>query len=273
MKQLQTAWATCLFELKSSFTAQRIAVTAMLAMFPPVMLGLLILGSSLGEGGVVSPRLADLSTFISIFLVALVLLLSLLLWATPNVYSELEGKSWVFLASRPSGRVSVFLGKYFASVLVGIGISVAAATLCIVIQSVFLNTYDPVRIWVGMLIVFIPASLVYGALFSTIGAIFFKRAMLVAASYLLLFDIFLNLLTNSIIHTFTIRYHLQEIGIGSIGWFLPSGALSETEYRMYFGESMPAWIHLLIVFATTLVLLGIGIYCIISREYITSDQS
>jgi len=89
------AAATCMFELRRSMSIQRISVTAGLALFPPAMLALLIFGAkvSSADGGAL---MIDSAQFLTVFLVALVMLLGLLLWATPNVYSELEGKSWLF---------------------------------------------------------------------------------------------------------------------------------------------------------------------------------
>ena len=39
-------------------------------------------------------------------------LFGLLLWVTPVVQAELEGRTWIYLAVRPRGRVSMLLGKY-----------------------------------------------------------------------------------------------------------------------------------------------------------------
>ena len=78
---------------------------------------------------------AEVSQTLILLLVGLVTVLSLLLWATPNVHSELEGKSWVFIASRPGGRISNFLGKYMAAVYSSFLVSWASATL----QVAYLN--------------------------------------------------------------------------------------------------------------------------------------
>ena len=48
---LQNALATCLFEIRSSFTVQRSSVSLVLALFPPTMLGLLILGAKFSRTG------------------------------------------------------------------------------------------------------------------------------------------------------------------------------------------------------------------------------
>ena len=271
------AFATCMFELRRSFTFQRIAVSVVLAMFPPIMLGLMTFGATVAEEvsrGQSISALADFASFLIVFLVALVLLLSLLLWATPTVYSELEGKSWSFIASRPGGRVSMFLGKFLASVLVGFAIATFAVSTCVAIAHFSFGMVRPVETWFELMGIYLLASLVYGALFSLIGTLFAKRAMVVAAGFLFGFDIVVASIPGALINKFTVRYHLQEIGIHWLGWFLPaSGPNGLEEYRFIFGEQWPVWVHIGIIGAITLACLGLGCYVIKNREYITGDEN
>lgn len=280
--RLQGALATCAFELRRSFSAQRLAVSAVLALFPPTMLSLLIFGAKYAQrakaqdGSMVygsGSVMIDSAPFISVFLIALVLLLSLLLWATPNVYSELEGKSWTFIASRPGGRKSVFLGKFLASVLVSFSISLFAVSLCVLIIRQNHGTVEPARLWVSMNLVYLLAALIYSALFSMIGVVFVKRAMVVGAGFLIGFDVFLASLPGALINRFTVRHHLQEIGIATIGWFFPTPAGTENEYRFIYGHEWPVWVHVVIVLVATVVFLMVGLKVISSREYVTSDQA
>ncbi|MDB2686481.1 ABC transporter permease [Mariniblastus sp.] len=265
------ALATCSFELRRSMSAQRISVSAGLALFPPVMLSLLIAGAKFSDrdGGVL---MIESSQFLAVFLTALVLLLGLLLWATPNVYSELEGKSWLFIASRPSGRSSIFLGKFMASVLLSLIICFIAISLCVLVIHHHGATTKPIRLWLAMNFVYLLATLIYASVFSLIGVLFVKRAMVVGAGFLIGFDVFLASLPGALINRFTARHHLQEIGIATMGWFFPSPAGSESEYRFIYGDEWPTWIHVAIILAATLTLLVMGTKVISSREYVTSDQ-
>lgn len=265
------AAATCTFELRRSMSAQRISVSAGLALFPPVMLSLLITGARFSDhdGGAM---MIESSQFLAVFLIALVLLLGLLLWATPNVYSELEGKSWLFIASRPSGRSSIFLGKFMASVLVSLAICFIAISLCVLVIHHHNATTKPIRLWLAMNFVYFLATLIYASVFSLIGVLFVKRAMVVGAGFLIGFDVFLASLPGALINRFTVRHHLQEIGIATMGWFFPSPAGSEKEYRFFYGQEWATWIHVVVILAATLILLVIGTKVITSREYVTSDQ-
>lgn len=266
------ALATCRFELQRSFTFQRTAVSILLSLFPPTMLTLVIFGSRAARNqervaGVVS----EATPLLTILMVSLVCLLSLLLWATPNVHSELEGKSWSFVACRPGGRISIFIGKFLASFIVAFCISVLSITLCILISNRTLSLPDPQKLWIAMVGVYLFACAVYAAVFSMLGTIFIKRAMVVGAGYLIGSDIFLASLPGTLVNKFTLRYHLQELGINWIGWFMPGSA--EEEYRMIYGEAWPVWIHILALIGIVAVTLFVGSRVIVSREYVTKDES
>ena len=101
---------------------------------------------------------------------------------------------------------------------------------------------------------------------------FVKRAMVVGAGFLIGFDVFLASLPGALINRFTVRHHLQEIGIATMGWFFPTPAGSEKEYRFIYGQQWPMWIHVTLLLVATLVLLIVGVKVISSREYVTSDQ-
>jgi ABC-type transport system involved in multi-copper enzyme maturation permease subunit len=270
--------ATAGFELRRSFTFQRTSVSVILALFPPLMLSLLIFGSMVAESKIsssqaaqVSASVQDVSRLLTILMVAMVCLLSLMLWATPNISSELEGKSWSFIASRPGGRISVFLGKFLASFAVAFSISMIAVTLCVVISNRMFGIADASRLWLAMGGVFFAACLVYSAVFSMIGTIFIKRAMVVAAGYIIGSDIVLASIPGALINKFTLRYHLQELGIRWVGWFMPGTA--ESEYRQVFGTGWSTWLHISVLVAIMSLALSIGCWVIVNREYVISDES
>ncbi|MDG1872623.1 MAG: hypothetical protein P8J27_01835 [Mariniblastus sp.] len=269
---LYGALATCAFELRRSFTIQRTAVSIVLALFPPAILAILVFATNLSGSSEARMAIQDFTKLLTVFLVALVCLLTALLWATPNVYSEIEGKSWGFIASRPGGRVSVFLGKFLASFFVSFSISTIAISLCVLIANRSFGMQDAQGLWISMCSVFLIGCMVYSAVFSMIGTLFIKRAMVIAAGYLFGSDIVLASIPGAIINQLTIRYHLQEIGIAWMGWFLPAPA-TEIEYRMIFGQPWPSFVHVLILLGIVALTLGIGCWTIVNREYITADDS
>jgi hypothetical protein len=270
-------WATLQFELKRSFTIQRVCVSLVLAFFPPLMVGLIFGGTRLAENVVRDDDVIEGITamqahtpFAIIFLVSLVCLLSLLLWATPNVYSELEGKSWGFLSSRPGGRMAVYIGKYLSAVLVSFAISMLAMSLSTLVTHRMNLLEDARQLWLSLSVIYFLACLTYGAVFSMLGTIFFKRAMVLAAGYLVGSEVFLASIP-AVIGKFTLRFHLQELGIRWIGFFLP--VESESEYRAIFGEALPVWVNFLALAIGAAVCLLVGAIVITHRQYITSEES
>ena len=266
---LNGAIATCRFELQRSFTFQRTSVSLMLALFPPTMLFLLSLGTKV-SGDLTGFQ--DFAKLISVLLISLVCLLSQLLWATPNVYSELEGKSWGFIASRPGARISILLGKFLASFVVSFAISLLALSLCVIIADRMLGILNPEKFWIAMSGVYLFACLAYSAIFSLIGTLFIKRAMVVGAGYIIGSEMVLASIPGVLINQFTVRFHLQELGIRWAGWFFPSPS-SLKDYRLVFGEGLPIALHIGLLFLIAAVALGLAGWIIVSREFITTEES
>ena len=255
------AIATCGFEMKRSFTVQRNAVSFVLALFPPVMTGMLTWGPrTVGAQGI------PFVEVVILVLVGLVTMLSLLLWATPNVYSELEGKSWTFISSRPGGRVGNFLGKYLAAIISSFAIATIAVSLSLGVASTAVPLEDPLWTWLASMVIFLFATLAYGAVLSMIGTITYKRAMVVGVGYLLAWE-GLIAMVPALVNQFTIRFHLQSL---VIEW-LPFVVRSE-DYALIYGD-MDVKLHILIVIAMTIAFLVGGAYVIVNRQYVTKDET
>ncbi len=256
--------ATCVFEIRRSLTLQRLAVSAVLSLFPPTMLfvSLSVSGAS-GVGGAVE--------FFVIVLVALVTVLSLLLWATPIVYTEMEGKSWTFLASRPYGRISVYLGKYLAAVIYTTTITTVSITLCMGIATAAGALESPLRSWLALCGIFAIASFVYGAIFSLIVTIIFKRAMVLAAGYMFVWE---GIISNfpSVINRLTMRFHLQSIAIEWLGYYVPESMLRKIDYAAFYGVPN-TFIQLPVLAGFTVIFLVLGCVVITNRQYISSEET
>ncbi len=235
-------------------------VVAVLAGFPPAMVTVIRFSGS--------P--IPISNLLIISLVGIVGLLAQLLWATPNVYSELEGKSWIFLASRPRGRIALFLGKYLSAVFFSFTVCLIAVGLCLAARTYLppqsmLNPFSDLFAMAGTAFV---ACLAYSAVFSTIGTIFQKRAMVFGAGYVILSE---GILANvpAIISRFTVRFHLQAIAADWFGWFHP---IPEQEYKLLFGDYSTGF-HLAWLAIATVAMLLIGSAIITARQYITADET
>ncbi len=259
MNLLRSTWATASFEVRRSMSMQRLMVASVLAGFPPAMVAVI----GLSGGGV------PLTDLLIIVLVGIVGLLAQLLWATSNVFTELEGKSWIFLASRPRGRISLFLGKYVSAVAFSFAVCFVAITLSIVFRTYLLTTeINPIRNWIGMIGSSLLACMVYSAIFSVIGTIFQKRAMVFAAGYIIMSEMILANVP-AIIGRFTARFHLQAVAAEWIGWFHP---VPEDAFEQLFGKASQ-WFHLSCLGGAVVALLIIGCVVITTREYITAEEA
>lgn len=245
-------------------TLQRLMVFAVLSLFPPMMVFLLAWAPRVwgGDADVVFVE------FLTLFLVATSAVLSLLLWGSTNVYAELEGKSWIYLSSRPAGRVSTVLGKFLAAALMSWAVAFVCCTLCVGVTSIFGMFENPLRFWLVLNLVFLLMCLAYSAIFSLIGVLFFRRSMVFCAAYLLIAETALPFVP-ALISRFTVRYHLQELLLRWLGWFFPN---AEFEYRRMFPEN-PTWVHLLAIGLMVAIPLTISAVLVVRREYMTGDET
>ena len=259
--------ATFVFEIRRSFSVHRLMVAIGLALFPPVMLNV-VARIAFVRGSRVAGDVIQNMEFSMIFLVALVCLLTLLLWATPNVHSELEGKTWNFLAIRPSGRIACFLGKYLVAVAASFATALISLTGCVLVAQQYGGLEDPLYSLACLAGVYGLACIVYGAIFSLIGTIFIKRAMVVGAGFLIGVEGILAILP-AVVSKITMSYHLRETGLAWLGWFVP---YSQAEYRAQFGPAWPVWMHIYCILLMTIVALIAGMIVITNRQYVTSEE-
>lgn len=263
------ALATCQFEIKRSFSVQRLTSTAGLIAFPPLMLWMIILGASRNNETL---EALNYVLFTIIFLVALVCLLSLLLWATPIVYGELEGKTWSFIAMRPGGRISNYLGKYLTAVLVSFLTAFFSLTICVMVANHYGSMgggSEPWERWGILTGIFAMACIVYGAILAMLGAWFTKRAMVVGAGYLIGAETILSAVP-AVVGKFTMSYHLRRLGELWLGWFLPD---SQMEHEMIYGPAGPAWLHISCIGSATIFALVIGCLIVVNRQYVVGDEN
>ncbi len=284
------------FELSRFMTPQRILLAVVMALFPPMMIWILS-----GTGLLLFTEVA-----ICVFC-GMTCLLSLLLWATPNVHAELEGKSWTFVTTRPWGRWSILFGKFLVAVGWSFAISWIALSLCMLIvdsgQLITLveaphpgtvevekaagSFHSPpgmeegsvraltrVELWLYLSILLFLASCVYAAIFSFLGVITQRRAMVVAVGYFLVIEI-LVAIVPAVVGKLAMSYHMLCLLLHWIGWILPDTegpGSGMREFRNLYGL-YPVWMHLLAIITMTAVTLTLSAIIIRWREYITLEDA
>lgn len=169
-------WASFRFECSRSLTVSRLTWWSAMAVFPSVLLFLIRKDTP--------DALTDdqgLSMMLYFLIVRVLCPLNLLLWATPIIHAELEAKTWSFLSVRPHGKSSVLLGKYLAAVAWTIGSGWASIALAIALGPP--EDVTRVALLLGELVVL--SSFAYGAVYTLLGVLFLKRAMVVTVGYTL----------------------------------------------------------------------------------------
>ncbi len=265
--------ATCTFELTRNLSVQRLMVAGVLGLFPPVMLFLIMFVPRLLGG----QSFVGIPEFLIILLVSIVCFLSLLLWSSTVVDSDIEGRTWVYLASRPMGRTSSLLGKFLAALLqcwAVCGIAIVGSVA--VVHFAGALTGHPVRLILSLMAVFAVAAVVYNSVLSFLGVLFFKRAMVACVAWALTSELFIANIP-AVVRFLTVRYHVQELVFRWVGWPFPDEnakgiSRSREAYLEIYGDH-GLWLHLLVLGVFTVVAMSAALWRINHHEYLSAEES
>ncbi len=245
------------FEWSRTLTLSRLLGWLLLALFPPFIVSLLRLqGVPLEE--------FTLGLVLFGLIAEVVCLLGLLLWATPMVHAEMEGKTWIYLAVRPAGRRSVLLGKYLTAVTWTASAAITASTLSVLLAF----PEQPIRILLVLVALVILSCLAYGALYSLIAVVFHRRAMVFAFVYTLIVEVMVSFIP-AMINELTVHYRLRSLLVIWMGWW--DDDLKE-EWKLILSDQ-PAWVHLFILAAITSIFLVAAAMVLRFKEYVSADDA
>ena len=190
-------------------------------------------------------------------------LLGLLLWVTPLVQAELEGRTWGYLAVHPRGRASLLLGKYLTAIAWTALAGWTSLTICIFIA----QPIHAFRLWGSLVLMVGFACVGYGAVYSLIAVLAQRRAMVIAVAYTLILE-FLVSFIPAVINQFTVLFRLRNLFVLLMGWRpLFAGAASDVLLN-----DQPAWLHILILSVYVLTLLAVAMQVIQHKEYIIEEE-
>lgn len=234
---------------------------AALACFPPILLGLVRFNVGLPP---------DRDFFIVPIVVyvlcpGVVSMLGVLLWASPSIASELEGRSWVYPAVRPRGALAVYLGKYLLAVAWTIPAACLAATVASIIMSPD-NYGELIAVqWplIGL------SCLSYGAVYSLVGVVIPKRAMVACVFYTIASEVILSTVPAAV-NILTIQYRLRCLFVRWMNWD-ESLAQNNPVFMAYFGEDSTIW-HLGVLFAFTIGILILGAVVLSWKEFTSESE-
>jgi ABC-type transport system involved in multi-copper enzyme maturation permease subunit len=255
---LSSIAAVFFFEWRRAFTWARMAWWLVLALFPGFILGLVRFSLPHGEQAS-EPWIIMLFALVPM----LVSMLGTFLLATPVVSSELERKSWVYLAVRPHGKVNLLLGKYLVAVTWAL--TAALAGLCVALA--IIPRDEMTRIGGIIARITLLSCPAYAALYLLLGALFPKRSMVIAVAYTLLFELIISFIP-AIINTLTVQYRIRTL------LYIWSGFnwASEGPNFMEFVGNPPAWEHVVILLAYTFVLVVAAVGVVRGREFSAAEE-
>lgn len=252
--------ATVLFDFRRSLTISRLSVFVVLSLFPPSIMAINLVGPGLE----VAPVIIGVT-------VMMTGILAELLWATPIVYGELEGKTWLFLAVRPRGIMAVLLGKYLVAALWTTAVCSISMTLCVLLAAAA-QVPNPLQLWLVFLFLIVLAAFAYAAIFALIGVIFHRRSMVFAMAYVILLEVFVAQIP-AIVNQITVRHHLTALAVKWLDFRQLGGEeVPDFLLEQVLGIKEPDWRNILMVIGTTVIALGTSMLIICNREYITADE-
>jgi ABC-type transport system involved in multi-copper enzyme maturation permease subunit len=255
---LQSAWVVLTFECRRALSVARLATTAVLAGFPVALIWVIQWqGARLEQGPAWLPT-------IFILVPGVQCLLSMLLWATPAIQSEVEGRTWTYLAVRPGGKFPVVLGKYLAAVVW----AVLPALLSLTISLVLIRPHTGLwAAWQTFAPLVVLSCLAYGALYVMLGVLFLRRAMIVAVGYTFFFEFIVGMVP-AMVNEFTVQYYLRTL---LLRWMPEDLAMPESFRRTFVGSG-PSWQYVLILLAYAVVLLTAAGLVLRQRQLTTTSE-
>jgi len=230
------------FEWRRAFTFSRMAWMLALMAFPP---GLLLMVRTAAR---YAPRDELISILIFILSACVVCMMSVFLWATPALSSELEGRSWVYLAVRPYGPIAVLIGKFIVSVSWAIPVGVVSATLSVLVFS----TQDPIHLIAVQCGLVVLSCLAYSALFLLIGVIAPKKCMVAGIIYTIVFEVAFALIPAAV-NMLTVQHRLRCL---LVRWMDFDKVIANRNpvFLSYFGDES-SWWHVGVLLGMTLAYL------------------
>jgi hypothetical protein len=252
--------ATALFDFRRSLTISRLSVFVVLSLFPPAIMAI----NLYGPGRDAAPVIIGVT-------VMMVGILAELLWATPIVYSELEGKTWLFLAVRPRGIMAVLLGKYLIAVFWTMAVCSIAMTICVLLAA-RVRIPNALQMWPVFMILITLAAFAYAAIFALLGVIFHRRAMVFAMAYVIVLEAVIAQIP-AVINQITVRHHLTALAVKWLDFRTLGGEeVPQVFLQQVLGVLEPDWQNILMVVATTAIALAASMRIIYSREYLSVEE-
>lgn len=252
------------YEWRRSLTAGRVIWWILMSLFP-ITVSLLIRTLPDFERNV-PERARD--TFWSIFLYVMIpclcSALGVLLTAGPAVATELEQRSWIYMATRPRGILWLLFGKFLVAFTWGVSAAAVALSGSILIT----NATSRFSIWSSMMLLSLLSCIAYSAAFLFVGAIFPKRAMVFSVIYVAVVEVVLGLIP-AVVNRMTIQYRLRSL---LVKWLPADTKLAEESEIQYVFGNDATWVHILWLLGLTVGYFLIAQIVVHWKEFTTASE-
>lgn len=246
------------YEWERSLSWSRLLGLILIIAFPVVLIGMVKMLVDVNARANADQKFMIFSTVVFMLIPQVATMLSLLLWATPAVNSELEGQTWIYALVRPNGRLILVLGKY----LVAFFWAFAAGTIAITLLVPILSLERSWDLWWTIIRLLFLASLAYSALYILIGTFFQRRSMVVAFIYSIVTEGILSFVPATI-NQVTVSYRLRSLFIQWLGVEFPK----DPDNPFMIADLSGQW-HLIVgILIYTLICLTISMLWLRRSEY------
>lgn len=250
--------AVAQFEARRSTSVGRWALWLVMVSFPITIVS--IVKVVVPDPGVANQRMAWGLLIFALSQVTSVL--GVLLLASPSIQVELENRTWIFSATRPFGRRTLLLGRYLVAVLWSLSASATAITVCCLVARP-----DPfVSTWMALVALAFLSCAAFASLYSLLAVLFPTRAMSIAFSFTLIFEVLIAFVP-AMINQFTIQFRLRCL---FVRW-LDLGDQMQTNVPLLFNESS-SFQHLFVLGLYVVGMLFVAVVMLESKELATADD-
>lgn len=263
--ELETSWlqrvlrsvqGVAWFELRRSFSPARLSLWFIVAFFPVCLIALVRTqaGNEAPDEGYIF--------LLFLLVVRVASVLGLLLWATPLISNEIEGRTWMYVTTRPYGSLGIVAGKYSVALLWSVTAGLISAGTAVIASGV----EEMFRIWWVMSVLVVLGCVAYGALFTLIGALIQRRAMVIGIIYIVVVEGILSMVPATI-NRFTISYRLlgllfQWTGLEQVG---------SEQYSVLYGDGGAAF-HIAVIGILTVFFLVAASLRVRRGGYLTEPE-
>ncbi len=257
-------FATVRFEFSRVMTAGRIVWWFVLAGFPILIAGLIRVFPMADASSEADSHLVW-SVAIYLLVPCITCAMGVLLSAGPAVATELEQRSWVYLATRPNGIFWLLMGKYVVAIIWATSAAVVGLTVAVL----FTGQETIVRIWLGTAALCVLSSMSYASVFLLIGAIVPQRSMLFCVMWTAGVEGFISLIP-AIINRMTVQYRLRAL---FVDWVQPGDEIQEDPLFALSLAEGPWYLQILWLMALTSLFLAAAQVIAHKREFTAATES